>query len=80
MNSAAVVTRYAVCRNIESTFQEARTPLGLEAIRGWSRETVERAASCLFGLHSVVALLFRVLPEAARSGAVRRSAGRGIRP
>ena len=72
MGPAAVVTHYAGRWNIESTFQEARAHLGPETTRGWCRRTVERAAPCLFGLYSVVALLFHALPEAARSGAVRR--------
>lgn len=71
MAPAAIVTHYAGRWNIESTFQEARAHLGLETTRGWCRRTVERAAPCLFGLYSVVALLFHALPEAARSGAVR---------
>ena len=33
-------------------------------------ETVVRAAPCLFGLYSVVAVLYHLLPEAKRSGRV----------
>jgi hypothetical protein len=55
---------------IEATFQEARAHLGLETTRGWCRRTVPRAAPCLFGLYSVVALLFVALPEQGRAGSV----------
>jgi hypothetical protein len=36
--------------------------LGLETTRGWKERTVLRAAPCLFGLYSVVALLYSQLP------------------
>jgi hypothetical protein len=49
--------------NIETTFQEMRAYLGLETTRGWTRKTVLRAAPCLFGLYSVVALLYDLLPK-----------------
>jgi hypothetical protein len=55
-------------RFIETTFQEARAHLGLETTRGWCRQTVLRAAPCLFGLYTVVALLYQALPPAERSG------------
>ena len=53
--------------SIETTFQEMRAYLGLETTRGWSEKTVLRAAPCLFGLFSVVALLYARLP-AKRTG------------
>jgi hypothetical protein len=67
----AVIGHYCWRWNVETTFQEARAHLGLETTRGWSRRTVLRAAPCLLGLYSVVALLFAALPEAQRSGSVR---------
>jgi hypothetical protein len=66
----AVVGHYAGRWNIETTFEELRAHLGLETTRGWCRRTVLRAAPCLFGLYTVVALLYRALPEAERGGAV----------
>ena len=42
--------------------------LGLETTRGWCRRTVLRARPCLFGLYSVVALLYRELPERSAGG------------
>ena len=70
MSPESVVGHYCWRWNVETTFQEARAHLGLETTRGWCRETVLRAAPCLLGLYSVVALLFAALPEAQRSGSV----------
>ena len=39
-----------------------RAYLGLETTRGWCEKTVLRAAPCLFGLYSVIALLYAQLP------------------
>jgi hypothetical protein len=61
---------YTARWNIETTFQELRSHLGLETTRGWCRRTVLRAAPCLFGLYTVVALLFALLPASDRSGSV----------
>jgi DDE superfamily endonuclease len=44
--------------NIEVTFQEVRTHLGLTTPRNWSKKSVLRTAPCLFGLLSVVSLIF----------------------
>ena len=66
----AIISHYTARWNIETTFQELRAHLGLETTRGWSRGTVLRAAPCLFGLYSVVAVLFAALPEAKRSAGV----------
>jgi hypothetical protein len=66
----AVVEAYCGRWNIETTFQECRSCVGLETTRGRSRATVCRAAPCLFGLYSVVAVLYHSLPEADRPGAV----------
>ena len=67
---AAVVGHYGGRWNIETTFQEMRSCLGLETTRGWCRSTVLRAAPCLFGLYTAVAVLYQALPAAKRSGAV----------
>jgi len=68
--TAEVIARYTGRWNIETTFQELRSCLGLESTCGWCRATVLRAAPCLFGLYSVVAALFQALPESKRAGAV----------
>lgn len=66
----AIISHYTARWNIETTFQELRSHLGLESTRGWCRQTVQRAAPCLFGLYTVVALLFAFLPPSDRSGSV----------
>jgi hypothetical protein len=70
LRPAEVVGLYTARWNIETTFQELRSHLGLETTRGWCRKTVLRAAPCLFGLYSVVAVWFAALPESRRTGAV----------
>jgi hypothetical protein len=63
MSPAALVEAYTSRWNIETTFQELRSYLGLETTRGWCRNTVLRAEPCLFGLYTVVALLYASLPS-----------------
>ncbi len=70
MTPKAIISHYTARWNIETTFQELRAHLGLETTRGWCAKTVRRAAPCLFGLYTVVALLYHALPEAQRSGSV----------
>ncbi len=65
-----IIGHYTARWNIETTFQELRAHLGLETTRGWCRKTVLRAAPCLFGLYTVVALLYWALPQGQRLGAV----------
>ena len=66
----AVVGTYCGRWSIETTFQECRSCVGLETTRGRSRQTVVRAAPCLFGLYSVVAALYHLLPAGKRVGGV----------
>ncbi len=66
----AVVGTYCGRWSIETTFQECRSCVGLETTRGRCRRTVTRAAPCLFGLYSVVAVLYHLLPEGKRAGGV----------
>jgi hypothetical protein len=75
---ADVIGLYTARWNIETTLQECRSCLGLETTRGWCRRTVLRAAPCLFGLYSVVAVLFHALPAEQRSGAVRWPGKAGV--
>ena len=56
--------------SIETTFQEMRAYLGLETTRGRKEATVLREAPCLFGLFSVVVVLYALLP--ARSTCTAR--------
>jgi hypothetical protein len=62
LTAAQVIETYTGRWSIETTFQELRAYLGLETTRGWKERTVLRAAPCLFGLYSVVALLYSRLP------------------
>jgi hypothetical protein len=62
MSPQMVIETYTGRWNIETTFQEARSYLGLETTRGWSRNTVLRVSPCLFGLYTVVAYLYVELP------------------
>jgi DDE superfamily endonuclease len=62
MSSKMVIETYTGRWNIETMFQEVRSYLGLETTRGWSRNTVLRVGPCLFGLYTVVALLYSGLP------------------
>jgi DDE superfamily endonuclease len=62
MSPAALIETYTGRWNIETTFQELRSYLGLETTRGWCRNTVRRAEPCLFGLYTIVALLYAALP------------------
>ena len=70
LTPTAVIGYYCGRWNIETTFQEARSALGLESTRGWCPKTILRAGPCLLGLYSVVALLFVSMPESKRTGAV----------
>lgn len=49
--------------SIEVTFQESRDYLGLGSTRGWTEKTVLRVAPCLFGLYSVVVLMYALLAK-----------------
>ena len=68
MPVARLIETYTGRWNIETTFQEMRAYLGLETTRGRTKTTVLRAAPCLFGLYSVVALLYAALPAEATAG------------
>ena len=70
LTAAAIIEYYCGRWNIETTFQEMRSHLGLETTRGRCEKTVTRAARCLFGLYSVVALLYEATPSEQRCGAI----------
>jgi DDE superfamily endonuclease len=61
-----IIEHYTRRWNIETTFEELRAYLGLETTRGWCPQTVLRAEPCLFGLYSLVALLYGQLPGEAQ--------------
>jgi hypothetical protein len=62
-----VIEHYTERWNMETTFAEMRCYLGLETTRGRCASTVLRAEPCLFGLYSVVALLYEGLPAEAQA-------------
>src|SRR3954454_13540643 len=78
LDPVAIVETYTARWNLETTFQELRSLLGLETTRGWCRSTVLRMAPCLFGLYTAVALLYRALPESKRSGRVEWPGKTGV--
>jgi hypothetical protein len=78
LRPAEIIGLYCGRWNLETTFQECRSGLGLETTRGWGRATVLRAAPCLFGLYSVVALLYHLLPEGKRGGGIRWPGKSGV--
>jgi hypothetical protein len=63
-----IIELYTGRWSLETTFQELRAYLGLETTCGWTQATVLRAAPCLFGLFSVVALLYARLPAGHTHG------------
>ena len=64
MTSKQIIETFTGRWSIETMFQEMRAHLGLETTRGRTENTVLRVAPCLFGLYSVVALLYAQLPSA----------------
>jgi hypothetical protein len=66
MTAKALIETYVRRWNLETTFQEMRSYVGLETTRGWKKETVLRVGPCLFGLYSVVVCLYSQLPAQDR--------------
>lgn len=62
MATRMIIETYTGRWSIETTFEECRAYLGLETTRGRTERTVLRAAPCLFGLFSVVSLLYSGMP------------------
>lgn len=71
MTATELIEIYTGRWNLETTFEEMRSYLHLETSRGWSKNTVLRTEPCLFGLYTVVAVLYSQLPPRyARAQAV----------
>jgi hypothetical protein len=64
LSTEQIIERYTQRWNIETTFEEMRSYLGLETTQGYCQKTVQRAEPMLFGLYTVIALLYEQLPEA----------------
>ena len=73
-----VIGHYTARWNIETTFQELRSYLGLETTQGWCRQTVLRLAPCLFGLYSLVALVYQQLPAEERGSVIAWPGKQGV--
>jgi uncharacterized protein YerC len=58
-----IVECYTQRWSIETTFQECRAYLKLESTKGYSQQTVLRFTPCLFGLYTLVVLLYLQLPR-----------------
>ena len=71
MKVEQIIGSYTGRWNIETTFEETRSCLHLEATCGWCRQTVLRVTPCLFGLYSIVALLYNQLPVDRRVPAIQ---------
>ena len=63
MTAQKLIEAFTQRWSIEVTFEEVREYLGMETTRGWSELTVLRMVPCLFGLYSVVALIYATLPK-----------------
>ena len=59
---AQIVSWFVQRWQLEVTFQEARTHLGLETQRQWSDKAIARTTPCLLALFSIVTLLASRLP------------------
>lgn len=78
MSAASIIEEYVGRWSLETTFEEMHPYLGLETTRGWTKNTVLRAAPCLFGLYSLVVLLFCTLPKSIRSESAIRWEGKSV--
>jgi hypothetical protein len=74
MRDPLQIIRWFILRwQIEVTFQEARTHLGVETQRQWSDRAVARPTPCLFGLFSIVTLLAGQLNRQTRTAVLTDS-------
>jgi hypothetical protein len=68
---AQIVSWFVQRWQVEVTFQEARTHLGLETQRQWSDKAIARTTPCLLALFSIVTLLASRLPARERRQVAR---------
>jgi DDE superfamily endonuclease len=61
-----IVECYTQRWSIETTFQECREHLKLESTKCYGQQTVLRSTPCLFGLYTIVVLLYLQLPDLLR--------------
>ena len=65
MKPQQMVECYTQRWSIETTFQECREYLKLESTKGYGKHTVLRFTPCLFGLYTMVVLLYLQLPNSS---------------
>jgi DDE superfamily endonuclease len=65
MKPQQLVECYTQRWSIETAFQECREYLKLKSTKGYSQQTVLRFTPCLFGLYTVVVLLYLQLPRSS---------------
>jgi hypothetical protein len=58
MKPQQIVECYTQRWSIETTFQECREYLKLESTKGYGQQTVLRFTPCVFGLYTMVVLLY----------------------
>jgi hypothetical protein len=61
-----IVECYTRRWSIETTFQECREHLKLESTKCYGQQTVLRFTPCLFGLYTIIVLLYLQLPDLLR--------------
>lgn len=66
LNLRQIIEAFTGRWSIETMFQEMRAYLGLESTCGWTQKTVLRTVPSLFGLYTLVVLLYLMLPQRAR--------------
>jgi hypothetical protein len=65
-----IVECYTQRWSIETTFQECREYLKLESTKCYAKDTVLRFTPCLFGLYTMIVLLYLQLPDSLQSPSV----------
>jgi DDE superfamily endonuclease len=63
MKPKQIVECYTQRWSIETTFQECREYLKLESTKCYSKQTVLRCTPCMFGLYTIVVLLYLQIPN-----------------
>jgi hypothetical protein len=65
MKPQQMVECYTQRWSLETTFQECREYLELESTTGYGPQTVLRFTPCLFGLYTIIVLLYLQLPSSS---------------
>ncbi len=76
LSAKEVIELYGGRWNIETTFQEMRSQLGLETTCGWSQRTVLRMAPLLFSLYTLTVSFYDTLPWSSQHITVKSWIGK----